>query len=77
MAQRRRRDAGLRDACELLKDTIVGDVNVLHANALKARKYKGCTPLQEAILTYNADLKDWLHTREISFHFTAFEADTS
>ena len=42
----------------------IADFNALHANALKARKYKRCTPLQEAMLTYTADLKDWLRAGE-------------
>lgn len=52
------------DACELLGEISSGAFNALHANALKARKYKRCTPLQEGILTYTPDLKDWLHARE-------------
>ena len=52
------------DACELLKDTSIGDFGALHANALKAKKYKRCTPIQEAILTYTADLKDFMHAKE-------------
>ena len=52
------------DACELLKDTSLGDFGALHANALKAKRYKRRTPLQEAILTYTADLKEFMHAKE-------------
>jgi len=52
------------DTCDMLKDTSVGDFGALHANALKARKYKRCTPLQEAILTYTGDIKDFMHAKE-------------
>lgn len=52
------------DACELLKDTSLGDFGALHANALKAKRYKRCTPLREAILTYTADLKEFMHAKE-------------
>ena len=52
------------EACELLKDTNIGDFGALHANALKAKKYKRCTPIQEAILTYTGDLKDFMHAKE-------------
>jgi len=52
------------DACELLKDTSLGDFSALHANALKAKRYKRCTPLQEALLTYPADLKEFMHAKQ-------------
>ena len=52
------------EVCELLKETSCGDFSALHANALKARKYKRCTPIQEAILTYTGDLKEYMKAKE-------------
>ena len=48
------------ETCQILKGTSISDFRALHANALKARKYKRCTPLQEAILTYATHLRGFL-----------------
>ena len=52
------------ETCEQLEAVDVASFRELHANALKARRYKRLTPLQEAILTYTTDLKDWLVCKE-------------
>ena len=52
------------DACEQLSGVDAATFRALHANALKARKYDRMTPLQEAIVTYTMDLKDWLACKE-------------
>ena len=36
----------------------------MHANALKAKRYGRMTPLEDAILTYTQDLKEWLACKE-------------
>ena len=54
------------DACEMLKDTDSAKFRALHANALKAKKYKKMTYLQEAIITMHADLKAWIEYKEES-----------
>jgi hypothetical protein len=52
------------DACNELSGVDTASFRAIHANALKARKYDRMTPLQEAVVTYTADLKDWLACKE-------------
>ena len=52
------------EACEELSATDSAGFRELHANALKAKRYDRMTPIQDAILTYTADLKEWLACKE-------------
>ena len=48
------------ETCDELSAVDSASFRELHANALKARKHDRLTPLQDAILTYTTDLKEWL-----------------
>lgn len=52
------------EACEELSAIDSAGFRELHANAIKAKKYKRMTPIQDAILAYTGDLKEWLACKE-------------
>jgi len=53
-----------QDAISMLGNVDHSAFRTLHANALKAKRYNRLTPLQDAILTYTTDLKEWLACKE-------------
>ena len=52
------------EACDQLSAFDSAGFRELHANALKAKRYDRLTPLQDAVLTYTTDLKEWLACKE-------------
>ena len=51
-------------AIDMLANVDTSAFRAMHANALKAKRYDRMTPLQDAILTYTTDLKEWLACKE-------------
>ena len=67
MKVQKRQDEEMPDFEEVIETFANVDAaafRAIHANALKAKRHDRMTPVQDAILTYTQDLKEWLACKE-------------